>query len=170
MKHIKTKIMKALALVLSMTFLLAFPPVSMYAEPLPATPTDAEYPPKIAESEIKPVSETGEIVLSRVVIPEFVIVHDGVPTDPTARDYYIRYRDYIKNVASSEIYSTWPEDTIRANVLAIMSFTLNRVYTEWCRDHHLFVVLHITLHHIRCIIPRVNFILFMGEGKTTRHL
>ena len=44
MKHIKTKIMKALALVLSMTFLLAFPPVSMYAEPLPATPTDAEYP------------------------------------------------------------------------------------------------------------------------------
>ena len=46
MKHIKTKIMKALALVLSMTFLLAFPPVSMYAEPLPATPTDAEYPPK----------------------------------------------------------------------------------------------------------------------------
>lgn len=46
MKHIKTKIMKALALVLSMTFLLAFPPVSMYAEPLPATPTDAEYPPE----------------------------------------------------------------------------------------------------------------------------
>lgn len=46
MKHIKTKIMKALAFVLSMTFLLAFPPVSMYAEPLPATPTDAEYPPE----------------------------------------------------------------------------------------------------------------------------
>ena len=137
---------------------------------IPAHTLYAEYPPKIAESEIKPVSETGEIVLSRVVIPEFVIVHDGVPTDPTARDYYIRYRDYIKNVASSEIYSTWPEDTIRANVLAIMSFTLNRVYTEWCRDHHLFVVLHIILHHICRIIPWVNFILFMGEGKTTRHL
>ena len=41
------------------------------------------------------------------------------------------YKDYIKNVASSEIYATWPENTIRANVLAIMSFTLNRVYTEW---------------------------------------
>ena len=93
-----------------------------------------EYPPKIAESEIKPVSETGEIVLSRVVIPEYVIVHDGPPSDSAAPDYYIRYRDYIKNVASSEIYSTWPDATIRANVLAIMSFTLNRVYTEWYRN------------------------------------
>ncbi len=90
-----------------------------------------EYPPKIPESEIKPVTETGEIVLSRVVIPEFVVVHDGAPSDSTAREYYIRYRDYIKNVASSEIYATWPDATIRANVLAIMSFTLNRVYTEW---------------------------------------
>lgn len=98
---------------------------------IPAHTLFAEYPPKIAESEIKPVTETGEIVLSRVVIPEYIIVHDGVPTDNTARDYYIRYRDYIKNVASSEIYSTWPDSTIRANILAIMSFTLNRVYTEW---------------------------------------
>ena len=93
-----------------------------------------EYPPKIPEEEIKPMNETGEIVLSRVVIPEYVIVHDGAPSDPTARDYYVRYRDYIKNVASSEIYSTWPDATIRANVLAIMSFTLNRVYTEWYRN------------------------------------
>lgn len=101
---------------------------------IPAHTLYAEYPPKIAESEIKPVSETGEIVLSRVVIPEYVVVHDGAPSDPTARDYYIRYRDYIKNVASSEIYSTWPDATIRANVLAIMSFTLNRVFTEWYRN------------------------------------
>lgn len=101
---------------------------------IPAHTLFAEYPPKIAESEIKPVTETGEIVLSRVVIPEYVIVHDGVPTDPTARNYYIRYRDYIKNVASSEIYSTWPDATIRANILAIMSFTMNRVYTEWYRN------------------------------------
>jgi len=93
-----------------------------------------EYPPKIAESEIKPVTETGEIVLSRVVVPEYVVVHDGAPSDTTARDYYVRYRDYIKNVASSEIYSTWPDATIRANVLAIMSFTMNRVYTEWYRN------------------------------------
>ena len=92
------------------------------------------YPPKIAEPEIKPVAESGEIVLSRVVVPQTVVVHDGVPTDRTAKDYYVPYRDYIKNVASSEIYSTWPRATITANVLAIMSFTLNRVYTEWYRN------------------------------------
>lgn len=89
------------------------------------------YPPKIAEPEIKPVGESGEIVLSRVVVPQTVVVHDGVPTDSTAANYYVPYRDYIKNVASSEIYATWPESTIVANILAIMSFTLNRVYTEW---------------------------------------
>lgn len=92
------------------------------------------YPPKIAEAEIKPVNQSGEIVLSRVVVPEFVVVHDGAPRDTTATDYYVRYKDYIKNVASSEIYSTWPRETIIANVLAIMSFTLNRVYTEWYRN------------------------------------
>ena len=92
-----------------------------------------DYPPKIPEEEVKTVNESGEIVLSRVVIPEYVVVHDGPPGDASARDYYVRYRDYIKNVASSEIYATWPDATIRANVLAIMSFTLNRVYTEWYR-------------------------------------
>ena len=92
------------------------------------------YPPKIPEDEIKPTTETGEIVLSRVVVPQTVVVHDGVPTDASAKDYFVPYRDYIKNVASSEIYATWPQDTITANVLAIMSFTLNRVYTEWYRN------------------------------------
>ena len=92
------------------------------------------YPPKIAEAEVKPVAETGEIVLSRVVVPQTVVVHDGVPTDSTAPNYYVPYRDYIKNVASSEIYATWPRSSITANVLAIMSFTLNRVYTEWYRN------------------------------------
>lgn len=93
-----------------------------------------EYPPKIPEDEIKPVNEPGEIVLSRVVVPEIIVVHDGVPSNNSAKDYYVTYRDYIKNVASSEIYATWPEATIIANVLAIMSFTLNRVYTEWYRN------------------------------------
>lgn len=90
-----------------------------------------EYPPKIPEEEIKPMNETGEIVLSRVVIPEYVIVHDGDPEDPTARNYWVRYKDYIKNVASSEIYPTWSESAIYANILVIQSFTLNRVFTEW---------------------------------------
>lgn len=101
---------------------------------IPAHTLYGEYPPKIEEDEIKPVDESGEIVLSRVVIPEYIIVHDGAPSDNTAQDHYVRYKDYIKNVASSEIYATWPEATIRANVLAIMSFTLNRVYTEWYRN------------------------------------
>lgn len=92
-----------------------------------------DYPPKIPESEIKTVQETGEIVLSRVVVPEYVVVHDGTPSDSTAQNYYVKYSDYIKNVASCEIYATWSENTIMANILAIMSFTLNRVYTEWYR-------------------------------------
>ena len=101
---------------------------------IPAHTLYGTYPPKIAEDEIKPTDETGEIVLSRVVVPEFIVVHDGSPRDSTAQNYYVKYKDYIKNVASSEIYATWPEDTIRANVLAIMSFTLNRVYTEFYRN------------------------------------
>ena len=92
-----------------------------------------EYPPKIPEDEIKDVNEPGEIVLSRVVVPEYVVVHDGAPSS-NARDYYVTYKDYIKNVASSEIYATWPQATLEANILAIMSFTLNRVYTEWYRN------------------------------------
>lgn len=112
----------------------------------PANPTGTElfvipdhtlwgdYPPKIAEDEIKPVDESGEIVLSRVVIPEYVVVHDGPPSDRSAQNYYVKYKDYVKNVASSEIYSTWPESTIQANILAIQSFTLNRVFTEWYRN------------------------------------
>ena len=92
------------------------------------------YPPKIAEPEVKLVNESGEIVLSRVVVPQTIVVHDGVPTDGSAPNYYVPYRDYIKNVACSEIYSTWPQASITANVLAIMSFTLNRVYTEWYRN------------------------------------
>jgi len=93
-----------------------------------------DYPPKIAEQEIKPTAEKGEIVLQNVVVPEYVIVHDGPPTDTSAANHYVHFRDYIKNVASSEIYSTWPVETIKANILAILSFTLNRVYTEWYRN------------------------------------
>lgn len=93
-----------------------------------------DYPPKIPEDEIKVLPDTGEIVLSRVVIPEYIIVHDGVPSDRNATNYYVTYKEYIKNVACCEIYSTWPESCIYANILAIMSFTLNRVYTEWYRN------------------------------------
>ncbi len=93
-----------------------------------------DYPPKIPEAMIKPITSRGEIVLDRVVVPETVIVHDGVPTDSNATNYYVSFPDYVKNVASSEIYPTWPEATLTANIIAIISFTLNRVYTEWYRN------------------------------------
>ena len=113
--------------------------------------------PKIPETEVKPVTETGEIVLSRVVIPEYVIVHDGVPSDAKAKNYYVTYPDYIKNVASSEIYATWPDAAIRANVLAIMSFTLNRVYTEWYRGKgYVFTITSSTAYDHKFIYGR-NF-------------
>lgn len=119
--------------------LIQLTPISENVEPnqiivIPAHTLYGEYPPKIPEDEIKPMAETGEIVLSRVVIPEYVIVHDGVPNDPTAPNYWVRYKDYIKNVVSCEIYSTWEEAAIYANILVILSFTLNRVYTEWYRN------------------------------------
>ncbi|MCT4596810.1 MAG: carboxypeptidase regulatory-like domain-containing protein [Vallitalea sp.] len=93
----------------------------------------ADYPPKIPESEVKEDVENSLIVLDRPVVPSAIIVHDGTPDDTTAPNYFVPFKSYIKNVASSEIYSTWPESTIQANILAILSFTLNRVYTEWYR-------------------------------------
>ena len=82
------------------------------------------------EEKVKTTIEDGK-VLPRVIIPEYIIVHDGIPTDNHAPNYYVSFPDYIKNVACSEIYPTWPEETLKANVHAIVSFTLNRVYTEW---------------------------------------
>ena len=101
---------------------------------IPVNTLYGDFPPKIKEAEVKPVAQTGEIVLSQVVVPEIVVVHDGPPNDSNALNYYVPYKDYIKNVASCEIYSTWPRQTLEANILAIMSFTMNRVYTEWYRN------------------------------------
>lgn len=93
------------------------------------------YPPKIPESDLKPLPPpTGFVVLDNPVVPEFVVVHDGLPENASAKNYWIPFKEYIKNVASSEIYSTWPEQTIYSNVIAIISFTLNRVFTEWYRN------------------------------------
>lgn len=94
-----------------------------------------DFPPKIPESPVKELPpSSGFIVLSEPVIPEIIVVHDGAPSNPSVRNYYVPFKDYIKNVASSEIYSTWSNNAIQANVLAILSFTLNRVYTEWYRN------------------------------------
>ena len=67
------------------------------------------------------------------VIPQYVTVHLGRP-DQAAANVTVPFTDYIKNVASHEIYPTWPESAIRANILAQISYTLNRVYTEYYRS------------------------------------
>ena len=64
------------------------------------------------------------------VIPETIVVHLGRPGQ-AARNIEVPFGEYIKNVASSEIYPTWPEEALRANILAQISFALNRIYTEW---------------------------------------
>lgn len=93
------------------------------------------YPEKIPEAEIKPIIPgSGFITLTSVVVPEYIIVHAGSPNDNSAPNYRVPFIDYIANVASSEIYPTWPTETIRANIIAIVSFTLNRVFTEWYRN------------------------------------
>ena len=66
-------------------------------------------------------------------IPESIVVHLGTP-DSNAQNVTISFPDYLKNVASSEIYPTWPENSLRANIYAQVSFALNRIYTEWYRS------------------------------------
>lgn len=67
-------------------------------------------------------------------IPEKITVHLGRPDDSSAENITVDFPYYIKNVASSELYPTWPEAALRANIYAIISYTLNRVYTEWYRS------------------------------------
>jgi peptidoglycan hydrolase-like protein with peptidoglycan-binding domain len=66
-------------------------------------------------------------------IPETITVHLGFP-DVDAPNVTVGFASYIKNVASSEIFPTWPESALRANIYAITSFALNRIYTEWYRS------------------------------------
>ena len=67
------------------------------------------------------------------VVPETITVHLGAPGE-SARNVVVPFAQYIKNVASHEIYPTWPESAIRANILAQISYALNRVYTEYYRS------------------------------------
>jgi hypothetical protein len=101
---------------------------------VPSPTLYGDYPSKISEDEVQEVNEqSGFSVLDRVVIPEYIIVHDGRPNS-SAENYYVPYKEYIKNVASGEIYSTWNKEAILANLYAIQSFTLNRVFTEHYRN------------------------------------
>ena len=134
---------------------------------IPAHTLYAEYPPKIPESEVKPVADTGEIVLSRVVVPETIVVHNGPPNDASATNYYVPFADYIKNVASSEIYATWPQNTIIANVLAILSFTLNRIYTEWYRSKGYDFTITSSTAYDHAFVPGRNYFESISEVVDT---
>lgn len=72
-------------------------------------------------------------ILDAVVIPEYVTVHLGRPT-ANADNVTVRFPDYIKNVCCSEIYPTWPDQAIRANIYCQISLVLNRIFTEWYRS------------------------------------
>lgn len=67
------------------------------------------------------------------IIPEMITVHLG-PPQSDADNVTVSFPDYVKNVASSEIYPTWPENSLRANIYVIVTFALNRIYTEWYRS------------------------------------
>ncbi|MDR1364579.1 MAG: peptidoglycan-binding protein [Oscillospiraceae bacterium] len=117
------------------------------------------YPQKINEEEVKPLSNpSGFVVLAAPVVPEYIVVHDGIPEDSSAKNYWIHFKDYIKNVCSSEIYPTWPTETIRANALAIISFTLNRVFTEWYKNKgYNFTITSVTRYDQKFIYQRNIF-------------
>ncbi len=72
-------------------------------------------------------------VLRQVAIPNPITVHLGSPSS-SAANVSVSFPDYVKNVASSEIYPTWPDAALRANIYAIITFALNRIYTEWYRS------------------------------------
>lgn len=80
-----------------------------------------------------PDEDTDPQVLRQVVIPNPITVHLGRP-DAYASNVQVSFPDYVKNVASSEIYPTWPDASLRANIYAIITFALNRVFTEWYKS------------------------------------
>ncbi|MDR2091063.1 MAG: peptidoglycan-binding protein [Clostridiales bacterium] len=73
-------------------------------------------------------------VLKEVYIPEYITVHLGTPNNNAVRNVQVAFDDYIKNVASSEIFPTWPLNAILANIHCQVTFALNRIYTEWYRS------------------------------------
>ncbi|MDR0294388.1 MAG: peptidoglycan-binding protein [Oscillospiraceae bacterium] len=73
-------------------------------------------------------------ILNEVIVPDYITVHLGTPNNTAARNIRVPFREYIKNVVSSEIFPTWPQASLLANIHAIVTFALNRVYTEWYRS------------------------------------
>lgn len=93
------------------------------------------YPSKKFEDEVKNIpSSIDRIALLQPIIPQNIIVHLGNPYNDFYRNVCVPFKDYIKNVVCSEIYPTWPRESIKASTLAIISFALNRVYSNWYKD------------------------------------
>lgn len=112
----------------------AFPqPISPERVNIPPNALRLPDRPKGDESTLPPQNPTPQLHTTPF-IPEYITVHLGAPTDTSAKNVTVTFQDYIKNVASSEIYPTWPEESLKANILAQISFALNRVYTEWYRS------------------------------------
>ena len=75
-------------------------------------------------------SQTEPLISEDIYIPETITVHLGTPSS-NARNVTVPFNEYIKNVASSEVYPNWSEEALKANIYAIISLTLNRIFTEW---------------------------------------
>jgi len=116
-----------------------YPKTETYDIPKPAVeeggprmmmaPSEPNVPAMAADPPDPPQSRA----LNEVFIPDYITVHLGKPND-YARNLRVPFAEYIKNVTASEIYPTWPRNSILANIHAIVSFTLNRIYTEWYRS------------------------------------
>ncbi len=112
--------------------------ITVQMKPMPRTrgevePEVIEIPPNallqnVPNAQVGPTKEPR--ILTEVFIPEYIVVHLG-PPNSDARNIRVKFIDYIKNVTSSEIYPTWPTNSITANIHAQVSFTLNRIFTEW---------------------------------------
>ncbi|QSX04759.1 peptidoglycan-binding protein [Sedimentibacter sp. zth1] len=74
------------------------------------------------------------MTLEQPIIPKYLVVHLGNPDDMEAENVTVSFPEYVKNVASNQIYPTWPDSSIEANLHVIINYVLNRVYTEWYRN------------------------------------
>ncbi|MCL2639099.1 MAG: SpoIID/LytB domain-containing protein [Oscillospiraceae bacterium] len=108
----------------------------VHLEPL----ADERYPAQSETLDVEPNGQTYERPCpireasparsrNEVIIPDYITVHLGRPDNTAAKNVRVPFTEYIKNVTSSEIYATWPEQSLRANIHAIVTFALNRVYT-----------------------------------------
>ena len=108
-------------------------PVTEEGKAIPDAPIVIPPHPLFAGSDgsgAQPVENCTPRVLDKVIIPKNITVHLGKPA-ASARNVTVSFRDYIANVASSEVYPTWPEQALRANIHCQISLALNRIYTEW---------------------------------------